>query len=354
MHQLETPIGTHMETGSSPVSSGELQGLLDALPEAVFTTDRTGNIEYLNRAAEWLTRHRRETVVGRPLGDVLPLGSEVDGTRLESPVAVCLRGQASVGPVEARLLDGSEVDRRVLDISAAPVRDAGGATTGAILIARDVTCARQMARRLTHEATHDPLTGLVNRAEFERRLARALTSTAEEGAEHALGFLDLDGFKRINDTCGHLAGDELLRQLGDVLRRPMRSRDTVARLGGDEFGILLEHCTLARAARIAEYVRKAINDHRFTCRNETYRVGASIGIVPVQDHRACAADVLRTADVACYLAKRQGGNRVQLSTDVQSGAIKQPPRLLCRRGTAPAPLRVPTRFGPRSTPTPCP
>ena len=132
-----------METSSSPVSSGELQGLLDALPDAVFTTDGTGNIEFLNRAAERLTRHGRETVVGRPLGDVLPLGTEVDGTPLESPAAVCLRGQASVGPLEARLLDGGEADRRVLDISAAPVRDAGGATTGAIIIARDVTCARQ-------------------------------------------------------------------------------------------------------------------------------------------------------------------------------------------------------------------
>jgi diguanylate cyclase (GGDEF)-like protein len=301
-------------TSSSPVSSGELQGLLDALPDAVLTTDEAGNIEFLNRAAERLTRHRRETVVGRPLGEILPLGSEVDGTPLESPAAVCLRAQASVGPLEARLQDGCEADRRVLDISAGPVRDAGGATTGAILIARDVTCARQVARRLTHEATHDPLTDLVNRAEFERRLARALVSTAEEGAEHALGFLDLDGFKRINDACGHLAGDELLRQLSHILRRRMRGRDTVARLGGDEFGILLEHCTPARAARIAQHVRRAIRDHRFTCGTQTYSVGASIGIVPVPDHRACAADVLRAADVACYLAKRQGGNRVQLST----------------------------------------
>jgi diguanylate cyclase (GGDEF)-like protein len=300
-------------TSSSPVSSVELQGLLDALPDAVLTTDEAGNIEFLNRAAERLTRHSRETVVGRPLGDILPLGSEVDGTPLESPAAVCLRVLASVGPLEVRLLDGGQADRRVLDISAAPVRDSGGATTGSILIARDVTCARQVARRLAHEATHDPLTDLVNRAEFERRLARALVGTTEQGAKHALGFLDLDGFKRINDACGHLAGDELLRQLSDIVRRRMRGRDTVARLGGDEFGILLEHCTPARAARIAEHVRRAISDHRFTCGTRTYRVGASIGIVPVQD-RASAAEVLRAADVACYLAKRQGGNRVQLTT----------------------------------------
>jgi PAS domain S-box-containing protein len=200
-----------MQAASTPISSGELKGLLDALPEAVFTTDGKGNVEYLNPAAKWLIHRKCKTAVGRPLGDVLPLGREADGTRLESPVTVCLRVHTSVGPFEARLLEASEADRRVLNISAAPVRDVGGTTTGAILIARDVTCARQMARRLRHEATHDPLTGLVNRAEFERRLARALTSTAEVGAHHAVGFLDLDRFKPINDACGHLAGDELLR-----------------------------------------------------------------------------------------------------------------------------------------------
>jgi diguanylate cyclase (GGDEF)-like protein/PAS domain S-box-containing protein len=342
-----------MATSSSPVSSGELQALLDALPDAVLTSDSAGNTEFLNRAAERLTGHNRETVVGHPLGDILPLGSETDGTPLESPAAVCLRQQARLGPFEARLLSGGKANRRVLDISASPVRDAGGATTGAILIARDVTYARQVTQQLTHEATHDPLTGLVNRAEFERRLARALASAAAEGAQHVLGFLDLDGFKRINDICGHLAGDELLRQLGDILRRHMRGRDTVGRLGGDEFGILLEHCAPARAARIAEHVRRAISDHRFTCGTNTYSAGASIGIVPVQGHGACAADVLHAADVACYLAKRQGGNRVQLHTEIQSAAIKQPPKLLRRRETATALLQAPTRFGPRSTPAPC-
>ncbi len=292
--------------------TNELPALFDGLPDAVFTSDEAGNVQFLNRAAEQLIGRNRETVAGHPLGNVLPLGSETDGTPLESLAAVCLRTQTSLGPLQARLLDGGEADRRVLDISVAPVRDAGRGPTGAILIARDVTTKCQVAQRLTHEATHDPLTGLVNRAEFERRLARALASAAEEGAEHALGFLDMDGFKRINDACGHLAGDELLRQLSRILRQRIRTRDTVARLGGDEFGILLERCTPARAARIAEHVRKAISDHRFTCGTKTYRVGVSIGVAPVQDHGAGAADVLRAADVACYLAKRQGGNRVQL------------------------------------------
>jgi diguanylate cyclase (GGDEF)-like protein/PAS domain S-box-containing protein len=342
-----------MMASSSPVSSAGLQALLDALPDAVLTTDSAGNTEFLNRAAEQLTGHTRETVVGRPLGQILPLGSESDGTPLESLAAICLRGQATVGPFEARLLNGGEGTGRVLNISVSPVRDAGGTTTGAILIARDVTHAHQVTRQLAHEATHDPLTGLVNRAEFERRLARALASAAEAGAQHALGLLDLDGFKRINDACGHLAGDEVLRQLSEVLRRRVRGRDTVARLGGDEFGILLEHCSPGRAARIAEHVRRSIRDHRFTCGPETYSVGASIGIVPVQGHSSRAAEVLRAADGACYLAKRQGGDRVQLCTDIRSGTVKQPVMPLHWKETAPALLRAPTRFGPRSTPAPC-
>ena len=166
---------------------------------------------------------------------------------------------------------------------------------------------------MSHQATHDALTGLVNRAEFERRLTHALVSAAKEGCKHALGFLDLDGFKRINDACGHLAGDKLLQELSDLLRGSMRARDTVARLGGDEFGILLEHCSPAKAVRMVEEIRKIISDHRFTCDGRTYSIGASIGIVPVRPDSASPTQLLRAADFACYQAKRRGGNRVQLS-----------------------------------------
>lgn len=302
-----------MSTSSSSVASAEIQALLDALPDAVLTSDSAGNVDFLNRAAGRLTGHTRETVLGRSVGEVLPLRNEVDGTPLESPAAVCLRAQASLGPFEARLLDGPDTARRVVDVSVAPIRNPAGAITGTILIARDVTHARQVARQLSHQATHDALTGLVNRAEFERRLTQAVVSAAKEGCKHALGFLDLDGFKRINDACGHLAGDELLQELSDLLRGSMRARDTVARLGGDEFGILLEHCSPAKAVRMAEEIRKIISDHRFTCDGRTYSIGASIGIVPVRPDSASPTQLLRAADFACYQAKRRGGNRVQLS-----------------------------------------
>ena len=286
---------------------------VDAIPDAILTTDVDSNVTFLNRSAEELTGLTRDTARGRPLSEVLPVTSEASGEPLVNPVAVCLRG-ALEDSCEAVFPARLGRDSRALDLSATPIRDASGAVTGAVVVVRDVTHARLIARQLHHQATHDALTGLVNRSEFERRLAHALASAAEEHAEHVVCFLDLDGFKRVNDTCGHLAGDEVLRQLSDLMRDRMRSRDTLARLGGDEFGMLLEHCRLPRAERIADEIRKAIGDYRFTFGAETYVLTASIGIVPIRPGIRRPNDVFRAADAACYLAKRRGGNRTQVST----------------------------------------
>jgi diguanylate cyclase (GGDEF)-like protein/PAS domain S-box-containing protein len=292
-------------------AEGPPTGALDAIPDAILTTDGAGRVDFVNAAAEHLTGWSRDTARGRSLPEVLPLIAERGGEPLESPVSDCLRSGRPGPPCEALLPSADGAEARVLDISTTPIRDQSGVVIGAAVVARDVTHARLIARQLSHQATHDALTGLVNRAEFERRLRRALTSAAEEQAEHALCFLDLDGFKRVNDACGHLAGDELLRQLSDLMRDRMRSRDTLARLGGDEFGMILEHCRLPKATRIAEQMLAAICAHQFAAGGETYAVGVSIGIVPIRAGGQ-PGDLLRAADGACYLAKRRGGNRVQL------------------------------------------
>lgn len=302
-----------MPTSFSAVSSSGLHALLGALPDAVLAADDAGKVVFLNSAAELLTGRASATALGRSLEEVLPLADESKGTPVESPAAICLRVKASVGPFVARLHESVDRTARIVDVSAAPVLDPDGTATGTILIVRDITHARQVARQLSHRATHDALTGLVNRTEFERRLTQALASASKEGSRHAIGFLDLDGFKRINDACGHLAGDEMLQQLSELLRGGMRARDTVARLGGDEFGILFEHCSPAKAVRIAEEIRKIISDHPFTCEGRTFSMGASIGIVPVRPDGASPTQLIRAADAACYQAKHQGGNRVQLS-----------------------------------------
>jgi diguanylate cyclase (GGDEF)-like protein/PAS domain S-box-containing protein len=286
---------------------------LDAITDAIVTTDVKGRVVLLNRAAEGLTGWSRDAARGRALGEVLPVKSEGGREPLDRVVHACVRSGCPGEPREAVLAVVGSSEGRSLDISTAPIHDPEGSVTGAALVVRDLTHARAIARQLTHQATHDALTGLVNRAEFERRLARAVGGAAATHAEHALCFLDLDGFKLVNDTCGHLAGDELLRQLSDLMRERMRSRDTLARLGGDEFGLLLEHCRLPTATRIADQMRSAIEAYRFTVNGQSYAVGASIGIVPIRGGGEQPGEVLQAADVACYLAKRGGGNRIQVS-----------------------------------------
>ncbi|HEX6107099.1 MAG TPA: diguanylate cyclase, partial [Gemmatimonadales bacterium] len=257
---------------------------LDALTDAILIIDARGRVEFLNRAAEQLTGCPRRSAPGRRVGEVLSLAGRRAGELLDDALGECLRTGVTGGHCEAVTAPDGGEEGRALDISTTPIRDPSGAVTGATIVARDVTHARLIARQLAHQATHDALTGLVNRSEFERRLERAVTSAAEEQAEHAVCFLDLDGFKQVNDACGHLAGDELLRQLSDLMRERMRSRDTLARLGGDEFGILLEHCRPAKAIRIAEGIRDAVCAHRFACEGRTHSVGASIGIAPIRGH----------------------------------------------------------------------
>ena len=164
----------------------------------------------------------------------------------------------------------------------------------------------------SHQATHDSLTGLVNRRAFEHRLQRALESAHEQGVAHALLYLDLDQFKVINDTCGHIAGDALLRQLSHILQGRVRQQDMLARLGGDEFGVLVENCSLHDAMGVANALCKAIGEFRFAWGDKSFRIGVSIGVVPIDAYTDSLASVLSAADSACYAAKDAGRNRAHL------------------------------------------
>jgi diguanylate cyclase (GGDEF)-like protein len=182
---------------------------------------------------------------------------------------------------------------------------------GGVLVFHDVSEARELNRRLSYHASHDMLTGLVNRREFEARLERALKMGRAREAQYALCYMDLDQFKIINDSCGHMAGDALLGQLGALLKSKIRWRDTLARLGGDEFGVLLENCTLEEAIETAESLLKAVQDLRFVWEDRSFRLGASIGVVPIAPETASVAELLTAADSACAAAKESGRNRVQ-------------------------------------------
>lgn len=174
----------------------------------------------------------------------------------------------------------------------------------------DITARKKSEEQLNFLARHDPLTGLVNRREFEARLERLLVDAKKTGQVHSLLYMDLDQFKLVNDTCGHIAGDELLRQITFQLQEQLRGADTLARLGGDEFGVLLERCSGEHAVDVAHKLRLTIQDFRFSWEGKTFTLGVSIGLVPVAQESESVKELLSVADAACYAAKEAGRNRV--------------------------------------------
>jgi diguanylate cyclase (GGDEF)-like protein len=177
---------------------------------------------------------------------------------------------------------------------------------------KELKLGQEYAAKLAYHASHDALTSLVNRLEFENRLKHALHTAAGQGRQHVVMYLDLDQFKIVNDTCGHAAGDQLLRQVSSLLKQLVREGDSLARLGGDEFGVLLENCPMQEAIRIADELRQCIGDFRFVSEGRSFSIGASIGVVQIADGSLSLTDVLSAADAACYMAKEKGRNRVQV------------------------------------------
>ncbi len=289
------------------------QTTLQSIGDGVITTDVIGVIDYANPVAEQLTGWRSSKARGRPLGEVFRVLDERSRESLPDPVARCLVENQTVSHTEHTLLVRDDGNEFAVKLTVAPIRDRQGAVSGAVLVLHDVTEMREIARQLTYQATHDPLTGLVNRREFEVRLECALETARTNGHGHALCYVDLDQFKVVNDTCGHSAGDDLLAKLSTLLRTKVRDSDTLARLGGDEFGLLLEGCPLEKAQEIAESLRQLIEGFRFSWQDNRFAVGVSIGLVPVTGENGNLTDVLSAADAACYMAKNLGRNRVYVS-----------------------------------------
>ena len=289
------------------------QVTLESIGDGVVTTDVRGCIEYLNPVAEELSGWTLAEAYGRPFHEVLNLIDESGRAPVPSPIDTCLSQGRSTRPRGQPLLirKGGRAEFS-LEVTASPICNREGSVMGAVLIFHDVTELRGMARQLSYQATHDDLTGLINRREFEERLESALREAKQGGRTHVMCYLDLDQFKVVNDTCGHVAGDELLKQLGSELQELMRDDDTLARLGGDEFGILLQGQTLKDGQATIEAVHQCVNDFRFFWEDKVYEVGASIGVVSIDVNSGSVTDVLRAVDSACYVAKDQGRNRIHV------------------------------------------
>jgi len=289
------------------------QVTLQSIGDAVITTDAQGCIEYLNPVAEDLTGWASGEATGKRLGEVLNIVSEATREPLEDPVTSSLREGHLVAIADQTILINRRGQEIAIQESAAPIRDRAGKVIGAVLVFHDVSKERRLRRALAFQASHDALTGLINRREFENRLNEALlTARSDENTVHVLLYLDLDQFKLVNDTCGHQAGDRLLKQITGILQTRIRTSDTIARLGGDEFGVLLQDCTAERAAKIADSMRQAIHEYRFEWGEGVMNVGVSIGIVEISAGSESIGSVLSAADVACYAAKDSGRNRVHL------------------------------------------
>ena len=282
---------------------------LASIGDAVITTDAKACVTFLNAVAERLTGWNDAQAKGQPLREVFRLVDEETHDPVEDPVARCLLGNQWRAPEEHGLLICRDQREISVDTSVAPIRDNDNRTIGTVLVFRDVSAQRKLAQELSHQATHDTLTGLVNRPEFERRLTHLLAS-ASPRTPHAFLYLDLDQFKVVNDTCGHIAGDDLLRQISALLLTKLRTRDTLARLGGDEFGVLLEHCAIDEGKRVANNLREILQAFRFGWQDKSFTIGVSIGLVPLVEAGETLTSVFSAADAACYAAKDMGRNRV--------------------------------------------
>ncbi len=294
------------------VQTERLSVTLEAIGEGVIATDIKGRVQFMNAVAARLTGWTVDAAQGAYLAQVFPVANE-RGLPVTDPVTACLAADAVVncdGDHTLRRRDGNEF---AVEHTAAPIHDHQGRPVGMVLAFRDVSAVRGMARQLLYQASHDSLTGLINRGEFESRLQESLERVRHEPAQQdALCYLDLDQFKVVNDTCGHIAGDAMLKQLASLLHDCLRVHDVLARLGGDEFGVLLRGCNMATAEVVAESLRRTVREFRFVWQDRTFDIGVSIGLVVINAESGTVTDLLSSADSACYVAKDQGRNRIQV------------------------------------------
>lgn len=294
---------------------------LASIGDAVITTDILGHVMYLNPAAEHLTGYDNREVRGKHLQRAFQFVDIVTQEPLKELNIDHLRKSQHDGKNHECLLICKNNHKFFINYLLAPIHGKEK-MIGTVLTFRDVTEQRKLTQKLTYQATHDSLTSLLNRNEFESRLGQILETTGENHM-HALLYLDLDQFKVVNDTCGHDAGDELLRRVSGLLHARLRNRDTFARLGGDEFGIILEHCPQEKALCIAHMLRELVQDFRFQWQDKTFTIGVSIGLFPINRTNIVLAKALSAADSACYAAKEGGRNRIHVYQEEDSVLLKR-------------------------------
>ena len=283
---------------------------LGAIGDAVISTDAMAKVTYLNPMAEQLTGWNSDQAIGRSFSDVMHVVDEVTHQPLEHQLVALVREGLPSPPNAPALLISRDGTRYSIEDTVAPINLSDGRADGAVIVFRDVTQSRKLLNTIRYQATHDSLTGLFNRIEFENRLERSLKRAHDAHSTGAVLYMDLDQFKIVNDTCGHAAGDRLLQQLANLYLGEIRDRDTLARLGGDEFALIVDHCTPDEAHAIASKILQSTCDFQFVHQGRTFKVGISIGLVMFDQNSKDKEEVLLLADRACYVAKEKGRNQI--------------------------------------------
>jgi len=299
--QTESDLNTEKEKAITTLSS---------IGDGVIVTNQYQKIESINHVAEHILGMTPRQVTGRFISDVFKVLHEDTLQPITDPVSLALTNNQTSETREPPVLKISDDNFVPIESHASPIHSAAGNTIGAVLVFRDVTQSRAYAKEIEYQATHDSLTGLYNRSEFDRHLKVVHERLKKQASNNVLMFIDLDHFKKVNDTAGHAAGDAMLRQLSQLMKETFRQRDYLSRRGGDEFAVLLEHCDTETAANIAEKLLEKIEQFTLEWNQITCRVGASIGLTRMRDDESVDM-ILQHADVACYAAKNRGRGRIE-------------------------------------------
>lgn len=281
---------------------------LNSIGDGVITVDKDYLIQTINPVAEMLADVKKQDVVGKNILSLYEGESPKQRTEINKNLGSS-GIERSLFDFTLTKKDGTKFE---VEHTIAPIIDNDKTILGAVIILRDVTEVRTMEKRLSYQASHDALTGLINRREFELRLKQTIRNAQTENIAHSICFLDLDKFKIINDTSGHAAGDEFLKQISKTIQSLLRQTDVLARLGGDEFAIILDSCSIYQATTICNQIIKTIKETRFSWGKNSFESGASIGIVPITQLTASVSEVMSSVDAACYEAKDKGRNRIQV------------------------------------------
>lgn len=296
---------------------------LHSIGDAVITTNVAGEIEYMNHIAEALTNWTLDETKGMPVQQVFRIFDHETSEPLHDLVDICLGDGIQITKSMTTLLSKNNIEKEI-ESSMSPITGKDRKTQGIVIVFHDETEKRHMEHIIRHQATHDALTGLANRNEFDRELSEHIHDASNhDNREHALCYLDLDRFKLINDTSGHAAGDELLKQVTRILQSCLRSGDVIGRLGGDEFGIILENCNLVSGKQIAQKIISELGDFQFNWDNNLFTIGVSIGLVSITAETSNSVELMKHADVACYTAKDSGRNRVYIYQQEDAEMVKR-------------------------------